>query len=334
VANNASTKLVIKFGGYQEPASIHNQAAARFGERLRQRLGGRLDFELIGSIVRLGRPASDLVPMVERGELSFCYMSTVRFSRAAAELQLLELPFVVTDRRVAFRALDGEYGERARRQVQSKSACRLLQYWDNGFRHLTNRVRAIRAPDDCRGLRIRTQTSELHGEVFRALGFEPIASDIKEFIEQIAGDRFQAHDNPLTNIYNFGVHRHHRYITLSGHFWGGSALVCNAAHPLRGLARGGARRGGRGGVGGDRVSAGAGRGGRRRDHGAARPGAERRHRTDRERARGVRQRRAARARRVSPPARCGALRVFRSVSQAPRCGAAVSAAGRRRRRAR
>jgi len=66
--------------------------------------------------------------------------------------------------------------------------------------------------------------------VFRALGFEPIASDIKEFVEQIGGDRFQAHDNPLTNIYNFGVHHYHRYITLSGHFWGASALVCNAAH--------------------------------------------------------------------------------------------------------
>src|SRR5207249_1288434 len=64
----------------------------------------------------------------------------------------------------------------------------------------------------------------------RTLGFEPIASDVKEFVEQIGGDRFQAQDNPLTNIYNFGVHRHHRYITLSGHFWGASALVCNAAH--------------------------------------------------------------------------------------------------------
>ena len=230
MANNASTKVVIKFGGYQEPASIHNQAAGRFGERLRARLGDRVDFELIGSIVKLGRPAGDLVPMVERGELSFCYMSTVRFSRAAPELSLLELPFVVTDRAVAFRALDGEYGERARRQVEAKTACRLLQYWDNGFRHLTNRVRPIRVPDDCRGLRIRTQGSELHGEVFRALGFEPIATDIKEFVEGIAGDRFQAHDNPLTNIYNFGVHRHHRYITLSSHFWGGSALVCSAAH--------------------------------------------------------------------------------------------------------
>jgi TRAP-type C4-dicarboxylate transport system substrate-binding protein len=230
VTNQESTKPAIRFGGYQEPASIHNRAAARFGEALRDRLGERVDFELIGSIVRLGRPAGDLVPMVERGELSFCYMSTVRFSRAAPELELLELPFVVADRAVAFRALDGEYGALARRQVDAKTGCRLLEYWDNGVRHLSNKVRPIRTPDDCRGIRIRTQTSELHGEVFRALGFEPIASDIKEFVEQIGGDRFQAQDNPLTNIYNFGVHRHHRYITLTGHFWGASALVCNAAH--------------------------------------------------------------------------------------------------------
>ena len=224
MTNNAS--LLIRFGGYQEPASIHNRAAARFGEALRE----RLVFELIGSIVKLGRPAGDLVPMVERGQLSCCYMSTVRFSRAAPELELLELPFVVADRAVAFRALDGEYGELARRHVDARTGCRLLEYWDNGVRHLSNKVRPIRTPDDCRGIRIRTQTSELHGEVFRALGFEPIASDIKEFVEQIGGDRFQAQDNPLTNIYNFGVHHHHRYITLTGHFWGASALVCNAAH--------------------------------------------------------------------------------------------------------
>src|SRR5216117_1223480 len=208
-------KLDIRFGGYQEPASIHNRAAARFGERLTQALGERVGFELIGSILKLGRPSGDLVPMVERGELSFCYMSTVRFSRSAPDLQLLELPFLVKDRHTVFRALDGEYGERAAGHVAERTPCRLLGYWDNGFRHLSNRVRPIRRPDDCRGIRIRTQMSDLHGEVFRALGFEPIASDVKEFVEQIGGDRFQAQDNPLTNIYNFGVHRHHRYITLS-----------------------------------------------------------------------------------------------------------------------
>jgi TRAP-type C4-dicarboxylate transport system substrate-binding protein len=230
MTNNPSTKVLIRFGGYQEPTSIHNLAAARFGERLAQQLGDRVEFELIGSILKLGRPSGDLVPMVERGELSLCYMSTVRFSKAAPELQLLELPFLVTDRSRAFKALDGEYGAAARQRVEAGTGCRLLGYWDNGFRHLTNRVRPIRTPEDCRGIRIRTQMSELHGEVFRALGFEPIASDVKEFVEQIGGERFQAHDNPLTNIYNFGVHRYHRYITLSGHFWGAAALVCNAAH--------------------------------------------------------------------------------------------------------
>ena len=224
------TAIALKFGGYQEPASVHHRAAARFGEIIRQKLGERITLELIGSVLKLGRGSGDLVPMVERGELSLCYISTVRFSRAAPELRLLELPFVIQDRAAAFKALDGELGERARRNISERTACRLLGYWDNGFRHLTNRVRPIRRPEDCRGIRIRTQMSELHGEVFRALGFEPVAADVKEFVEQIGGDRFEAQDNPLTNIYHFGVHNFHRYITLSGHFWGASVLVCNAAH--------------------------------------------------------------------------------------------------------
>ena len=224
------TPLVLKFGGYQELASVHNRAAARFGELLERALGTKVRFELTPSILKLGRPSGDLVPMVERGELSFCYMSTVRFSPLAPALRLLELPFVVKDRAAAFRALDGQYGGDARRLIDQKSPCRVLGYWDNGFRHLTNRERPIRRPEDCRGLRIRTQMSDLHGETFRALGFEPIKSDVKEFVEQIGGDRFQAQDNPLTNIYNFGVHRYHRYITMSGHFWGASAFVCNAEH--------------------------------------------------------------------------------------------------------
>ena len=226
------SQLVLKFGGYQEPASIHNQAAGRFGELLKKSLGDRIRFELIGSILKIGRGSGELVPMVESGELTFCYMSTVRFSKAAPELQLLELPFVVKDRATVFKALDGELGETARRRIDSGTKCRLLGYWDNGFRYLSNRVHPIRRPEDCHGIRIRTQMSDLHGEVFRALGFEPIKSDIKEFVEQVGGDRFQAQDNPLTNIYNFGVHNHHRYITLTAHFWGSSAFVCNAAQYL------------------------------------------------------------------------------------------------------
>lgn len=224
------TPIVIKFGGYQKPASIHNRASRLFGDVLARTLGGRVAFELIGNVLELGRKSGDLPTMVERGELSGCYMSTVRFTKAVPELRLLELPFLVKDRASVFTALDGELGNLLRRHMLEATPFRVLGVWDNGFRHISNRVRPIRTPEDCRGIRIRTQMSELHGEAFRALGFEPIAADIKEFVAEIATDRFQAQDNPLTNIFNFGVHEHHRYITLSGHFFGVSLLLCKDAH--------------------------------------------------------------------------------------------------------
>ncbi|MDB5810756.1 MAG: hypothetical protein JWN94_2878 [Betaproteobacteria bacterium] len=220
--------VVIKFGGYQQPTSIHTRAAARFGEIVKSRLGNRVEFELIADVLALGRGSGDLLPMVERSELSCCYISTVRLTTAVPDFKLLELPFIIKSRAAIINALNGELGGHFKRRVHASTPFHIGGFWDNGFRHFSNRVRAIRTPDDCRGLRIRTQMSELHGEVFRQLGFEPVAADIKEFVAEIAADKFDAQDNPLTNIYNFGVHRHHRYLTLSGHFFGASVLAFNA----------------------------------------------------------------------------------------------------------
>jgi len=221
--------ITIKFGGYQKPASIHNQAAAHFGAALTARLGDRVRFELIGSVLDQGRKSGDLPLMVESGELALCYISTVRFTAPVPELKVLELPFVVKDRQLVQHAFAGEFGTLVKRRMQETTTFRLLGLWDNGFRHVTNKVRPIRTPADCRGLRIRTQLSELHGEALRALGFVAVPADIKEFVEDIAGNRFDAQENPLTNTYNFGVHHYHRYITLSGHFFGGTAMICNGA---------------------------------------------------------------------------------------------------------
>ena len=219
----------LKFGGYQKPASIHNQAAAHFGKLLREHLGHGLTFELIGNVLDLGRKSGDLPGMVESGELACCYISTLRFTKWVPELAVMDLPFVVKDRPSVQRALKGEFGAFMKRRFADSSPFRLLGLWDNGFRHLTNRVRPIRTPADCKGLKMRTQMSASHGEALATLGFVPIPADVKEFTEQIGGDRFEAQDNPLTNTYNFGVHKYHRYITLSSHFFGASAMIANAA---------------------------------------------------------------------------------------------------------
>jgi TRAP-type transport system periplasmic protein len=222
------TPITLRFGGYQLPASIHNQAARHFGERLAARLGAdRVRFELIGNVLDLGRPSGDLPKMVLSGELEACYISSVRFTDPVPEFGALELPFIVRDRPTVHRAFDGEYGALLEAGMNARTGVRLLGMWDNGFRHLSNRVRPIRTPADCKGLTIRTQISALHGELFAALGFVPIPVDVKEFVEQIAGPRFDAQENPLTNTFNFGVHHYHRYMTLTGHLFGGTVMIVN-----------------------------------------------------------------------------------------------------------
>lgn len=222
-------KIVIRLGGYQGPRSVHTRAAVRFGQALERSAGDRVTFELVPDVLALGRPSGDLPRMVESGELTLCYMASIRFTKYVPELQVFELPYVVRDRARALEALDGALGDRLKARMLEHSPFRALGFWDNGFRHVTNRVRPIRAPADCKGLRIRTQMSELLGKSLAALGFEPIPVDIKEFVESVATDRFHAQENPLTNTFNFNVHRHHRYITLSGHFFGASVLVCSQA---------------------------------------------------------------------------------------------------------
>jgi C4-dicarboxylate-binding protein DctP len=219
----------IAFGGYQPPASVHSRAAAVFGAALAARGGDAARCTLAGNIIDAGHKAADLLTMVESGALSLCYFSTSYLAGRVPEFALLDLPFTVAARDRAYAILDGEFGRLLAARLQAASGYRLLGFWDNGFRHFSNRHHPIRSPADCNGLRIRTLFSDLHGQVFRRLGFEPVALDVKDLLTAVAAGTIDAQENPLTNTYNFGLHAHHRHITLSSHFFGAAALLCNNA---------------------------------------------------------------------------------------------------------
>ena len=219
--------IPMRFGGYQPPASVHNQAAEIFGVALRTQLGQQVEFSLDGNIIASGYQAADLLRMVESGELTLCYFSASYLADRVPAFALLDLPFLLNDRAKAYAVLDGPLGHYLTGRLAEVSGFRLLGWWDNGFRHLTNSVRSIRIPTDCQGLRIRTLMSDLHQRAFQLLGFEPVALDVKDLLEGIEAGTIEAQENPLTNIFNFGIHERHRYITLSGHFFGAAVLLCH-----------------------------------------------------------------------------------------------------------
>jgi len=220
-------KIRLRFGGYQGPDSIHTAAAKTFGAKVLETHNSTVNFELEQSVQDIGFKAGDLPKMVASGELELCYISSIRLAEAVPKFSIFVLPYVIKDRVSLFRALDGELGGLLSARLEAETPLKILGFWDNGFRHISNSVRPIRTPEDCQGMAIRTQMSALQGETFRAFGFNPTGTDINDFLDTIETDRFQAQDNPLTSIYIFCMHKHHRYITMSGHFFGLSLLLCN-----------------------------------------------------------------------------------------------------------
>ena len=106
---------------------------------------------------------------------------------------------------------------------------RVLGYWDNGFRHISNRLRPIRHPDDCRGMRIRTLDNATYRHVLAALGFTPLVIDVKDLVRAVDTHAVDAQENPLTNTVHFGLHRTHKHLSLTSHFHGVALLLANRA---------------------------------------------------------------------------------------------------------
>jgi TRAP-type transport system periplasmic protein len=219
--------VALRFGGYQSARSVHTRAVRAFEAELDRRLGDGVAFSFLEDVTQTGRRAADLLAMTEAGELDLCYFSSSYLAGRVPALALFDLPFVIEDRATAYQLLDGEAGARLAREVAEKTGFAVLAMWDNGIRHISNSRRPIRHPDDCRGLRIRTLDNDLHQRAFRAMGFEPVAIDVKDLAAAVAEGRVDAQENPLTNTVNFGLHRHHPYLSLTGHLFGVALVLAN-----------------------------------------------------------------------------------------------------------
>ncbi len=235
----------LRFGGYQGADSVHSRALRVLADEIRRVPG--LDIEIVENVTAQGRRAVDLLDMVERGELDLCYFASSYLADRVPALRALDLPFVVSDRRRAYDRLDGALGARLGDEIARVTGFQVLGYWDNGFRHISNHVRPIRSPEDCRGLRLRTMASTLHHEIFAALGFEPVAIDVKDLAEAVRSHLIDAQENPLTNTVNFGLHRTHGHVSLTSHFFGVAPVLVNRARyrtwpePVREAVRAGVR---------------------------------------------------------------------------------------------
>ncbi len=214
-----TTPIQIRMGGYGPATTGFSRALKFMGDRLAAEFGDRIDVKYVWNIMDLGYRADDILWLVESGLLTLGYQSSSYLTDRVPELGFVDLPFLFPDTNAARAAMDGALGRKLAQAIEARANYRILGWFENGFRHISNKVREVRRPADLNGMRIRVLPSEVQARTFALLGATPMRMDLTEAIEMIKAGTIDAQENPLTNTVTYGVHKFHRFHTLSNHFY-------------------------------------------------------------------------------------------------------------------
>jgi len=211
--------IEIRLGGYGPPTTTFSRALKSIGDRLEAEFGAGVVVRYIWNIMDFGYKSEDIIWLVESGILTLGYQSSSYFTDRVPELGVLDLPFLFATREAARGAMDGKLGEAIGGRIEAGMNHRILGYFENGFRHISNRLRPVRRPADLAGMRIRVLPSDVQVRTFELLGAVPLRMDLTEAIARIRAGTLDAQENPLANTVTYGVHKFHRFHTLSSHFY-------------------------------------------------------------------------------------------------------------------
>jgi len=147
-------------------------------------------------------------------------------SRIVPELEAISLPFLMPNREVALKVVDGAVGQLIDQKYAEKGFIS-LGWMELGARHVTNSKRPIKSMADLKGLKIRMQPIETHLATFRALGANPISMDVKELYSALQQGVVEGQENPYPIISANRYSEVQKYLSNTGHFFDFIAIVAN-----------------------------------------------------------------------------------------------------------
>ena len=209
----------IRMAGYGPPTTGFSKSLKFIGDRLEGQFGDRVAIEYIWNIMDQGYKAEDILTLVENGEMTLGYQSSSYLTDRVPELGFVDLPFLFANNAQARGAMDGELGAFLARKTEERINYRILGWFENGFRHISNRLRPVHLPADLKAMKIRVLPSEIQKRTFELLGAIAMRMDLTEAIAMIKAGTLDAQENPLANTVTYGVHKFHKFHTLTSHFY-------------------------------------------------------------------------------------------------------------------
>lgn len=149
------------------------------------------------------------------------------FERISPRLLVYTLPFLFDGPGDIAAVTAGPVGKRIAASAELYGFKILAMGDAGGFRQITNSVRPITAPDDLKGLRIRTPAVQTNVKTFQQFGAEVIVLPYGETYAALRDGIVEGQENPCINILSMKFYETQKYLTILDYQYHPDPFVVN-----------------------------------------------------------------------------------------------------------
>jgi len=222
----AAAQTTLKMNISVSQNSHYGVAVDAFAREVEARTGGRYKVQNFYSGA-LGAERES-IEALQVGTLDLTMTSTGPVPNFVPEVAILDIPFLMRDYVHARAVLDGPIGQDMLGKFPAKGI-QALAWGENGFRHMTNSKRQVNAPDDLKGLKMRTMENPVHIQAYKQFGIIPTPMAFTEVFTALQQGTVDGQENPLSVISAAKFEQVQKYMTLTGHVYSPALILMSKA---------------------------------------------------------------------------------------------------------
>lgn len=166
-----------------------------------------------------------LVRRVAQNTLQAFGGSTAALGSIVPEMDIFEGPYLFEDESKADRVLDSEAVKAQVRSLLEAKGLKFALWAENGYRSWFTKEKPIRSPESFRGLRMRSQESEMHHEIYRAVGADPVPIDVTNVMQSLQTGMVDGFDNTPLFAFATSWYQSAKHLILSRHSYQAGIVV-------------------------------------------------------------------------------------------------------------
>jgi tripartite ATP-independent transporter DctP family solute receptor len=164
---------------------------------VRERTQGRINIKLYPGVSLVQGDQTREFSAIRQGVIDMAIGSTINWSPQVKELNLFSMPFLMPDYKAMDALTQGDVGKQIF-SIIDKAGVMPLAWGENGYREITNSKKALRTPDDLKGMKIRVVGSPLFLDTFTALGANPTQMSWADAQPALTSGAVDGQENPMS----------------------------------------------------------------------------------------------------------------------------------------